>query len=192
MARRKRIRSDLIKFIPIGTRRKDTPLSSLEHENCRHVVPTWANQTGTEEEWILKKCSRWFSFRQPNIINPARNGVGLIPPVRQGSNTPKSDVFKYFSKILRVWSRLVHPYVSLHLDAASNLSDFFFRFHFQGLKSRPNEENLLLRAGGAGGILELELGGPTLEERGPIPFGFVLAAKRQRNILLNTFFFKSD
>jgi len=55
------------------------------------------------------------------------------------------------------------------------LSDFFFLFHFQGLNRRPKLENLLFLCGG--GLLEL--GGPTLEDRGPIPFGFVLAEIRK-------------
>jgi len=68
----------------------------------------------------------------------------------------------------------VHIYYTndehLLLEAASNLSDFFFLFHFQGLKRRPKLENLLFLGGG--GLLEA--GGPTLEDLGPIPLGLVV------------------
>lgn len=38
-----------------------------------------------------------------------------------------------------------------HFEAASNLSFFFFRRHFHGLKSRPSALNLLFRS--SGGVL---------------------------------------
>lgn len=63
---------------------------------------------------------------------------------------------------------------NLHLEVASNFSDFFFLFHFQGLNNRPKLENLLFLGGG--GLLEL--GGPTLDDLGPMPFGLVFATKR--------------
>ena len=57
--------------------------------------------------------------------------------------------------------------MNLHLEAASNLSDFFFRFHFQGLKSLPRAENLLFLS--IGGVLAPE---PKLFVRKAAPFCF--------------------
>lgn len=64
-----------------------------------------------------------------------------------------------------------------HREAASNLSDFFFRFHFQGLKSLPRAENLLFLS--KGGVLAPE---PKLFVRRAAPFCF-FAARRKRIIL---------
>lgn len=64
-------------------------------------------------------------------------------------------------------------YFHLHKEAASNLSDFFFRFHFQGLKSLPRAENLLFLS--RGGVLAPE---PRLFVRRAAPFCF-LAVNRK-------------
>lgn len=61
----------------------------------------------------------------------------------------------------------------LHSEAASNLSDFFFRFHFQGLKSLPRAENLLFLS--KGGVLAPE---PRLFVRKAAPFCFFAATTR--------------
>lgn len=66
-------------------------------------------------------------------------------------------------------------FLSSDNEAASNLSDFFFRFHFQGLKSLPRAENLLFLS--RGGVRAPE---PKLFVRNAAPFCFfaitVLAA----------------
>lgn len=61
-----------------------------------------------------------------------------------------------------------------HREAASNLSDFFFRFHFQGLKSLPRAENLLFLS--KGGVLAPE---PKLFVRRAAPFCFFAATKKR-------------
>lgn len=63
----------------------------------------------------------------------------------------------------------------LHNEAASNLSDFFFRFHFHGLKSLPRAENLLFLS--RGGVLAPE---PRLFVRNAAPFCFFAATKQTR------------
>lgn len=69
--------------------------------------------------------------------------------------------------------------VNLHLDAASNLSDFFFRFHFHGLKSLPKAENLLFLSSGGVRVPEPRL----LARLYAAPFCF-FAAKRKAKIQL--------
>lgn len=66
---------------------------------------------------------------------------------------------------------------NLLLDAVSNFSDFFFRFHFHGLKSLPNAENLLgcFRSNCNGLVRVPE---PKLLVRNAVPFCF-LAKKLQ-------------
>jgi hypothetical protein len=63
------------------------------------------------------------------------------------------------------------PY--LHLEAASNLSDFFFLFHFHGLNNLPRAENLLFLS--KGGVLVPD---PRLFVRMAAPFCF-FAARNQ-------------
>lgn len=60
-----------------------------------------------------------------------------------------------------------------HLEAASNLSDFFFRFHFHGLNNLPKAENLLFLSSGGVRVPE-----PKLFVRNAAPFCF-LAAKQK-------------
>lgn len=67
----------------------------------------------------------------------------------------------------------------LHSEAASNLSDFFFRFHFQGLKSLPRAENLLFLS--KGGVLAPE---PKLFVRKAAPFCFFAATKKDNFTLI--------
>jgi hypothetical protein len=65
----------------------------------------------------------------------------------------------------------------LLLEAASNFSDFFFRFHFHGLKSLPNAENLdLVRS--TGGVRAPE---PRLFVRTVEPFCFLAATKHENH-----------
>lgn len=71
--------------------------------------------------------------------------------------------------LLRTRKHTLH----LHNEAASNLSDFFFRFHFQGLKSLPSAENLLFLS--KGGVLAPE---PKLFVRKAAPFCFFAAIKK--------------
>lgn len=54
-----------------------------------------------------------------------------------------------------------------HREAASNLSDFFFRFHFQGLNNLPSAENLLFLS--KGGVRAPD---PKLFARNAAPFCF--------------------
>lgn len=61
----------------------------------------------------------------------------------------------------------------LHSEAASNLSDFFFRFHFHGLKSLPRAENLLFLS--KGGVRAPE---PKLFVRNAAPFCFFAATTK--------------
>jgi hypothetical protein len=61
----------------------------------------------------------------------------------------------------------------LLLDAASNLSDFLFRFHFQGLKRRPRAWRRDLRT--VGGV---RLPQPRLLLRGT-PFAFFPETQRE-------------
>lgn len=62
------------------------------------------------------------------------------------------------------------------LEAASNFSDFFFRFHFHGLKSLPKAENLdLVRS--AGGVRAPD---PRLFVRTAEPFCFFAATKHSK------------
>lgn len=69
------------------------------------------------------------------------------------------------------------------LEAASNFSDFFFRFHFQGLKSLPNAENLDLVLS-AGGVRAPE---PRLFVRTAEPFCFLaVLEKNMLNIVYRT------
>lgn len=72
-----------------------------------------------------------------------------------------------------------------HSEAASNLSDFFFRFHFHGLKSLPRAENLLFLS--KGGVLAPE---PKLFVRRAAPFCFfaVTREKQFRIITLHSRF----
>jgi hypothetical protein len=63
----------------------------------------------------------------------------------------------------------------LHREAASNLSDFFFLFHFQGLNNLPRAENLLFLSNG--GVLVPD---PRLFVRMAAPFCF-FAANKQTN-----------
>lgn len=69
-----------------------------------------------------------------------------------------------------------------HREAASNLSDFFFRFHFQGLKSLPRAENLLFLS--KGGVLAPE---PKLFVRRAAPFCFFAATKIIVHVIYNAF-----
>lgn len=68
---------------------------------------------------------------------------------------------------------------NLHLDAASNFSDFFFRFHFQGLNSLPRAENLLTVVAVLTGFLSkckddvLVVAEPKLLVRTAVPFCFL-------------------
>lgn len=60
----------------------------------------------------------------------------------------------------------------LHLEAASNLSDFFFLFHFHGLNNLPRAENLLFLS--KGGVLVPD---PRLFVRMAAPFCFFAVRK---------------
>ena len=47
-------------------------------------------------------------------------------------------------EVLEVTSNRVPFFLlNLHLDVFSNFSDFFLRFHFQGLNKRPKADNRL-------------------------------------------------
>lgn len=61
---------------------------------------------------------------------------------------------------------------NLLLDVVSNFSDFFFRFHFHGLKSLPNAENLLgcFRSNCKGLV---RVPDPKLLVRSAVPFCFL-------------------
>lgn len=70
---------------------------------------------------------------------------------------------------------------NLHLDAASNLSDFFFRFHFHGLNNLPKADNLPLVLRSKGGMwVDWGLGvpDPRLLVLMAIPFCFLAEIKR--------------
>ncbi len=76
-----------------------------------------------------------------------------------------------------------------HLEAASNFSDFFFRFHFQGLNKRPNAENLLTVAAVFTGFLSkcndevLVVAEPKLLVLIAVPFCFLPAIKKKKKII---------
>lgn len=74
-----------------------------------------------------------------------------------------------------------------HNEAASNLSDFFFRFHFQGLKSLPSAENLLFLS--KGGVLAPE---PKLFVRKAAPFCFFATTKRVYVNIKCTFLYTTE
>lgn len=73
----------------------------------------------------------------------------------------------------RIMTKSIHLKYS-HKEAASNLSDFFFRFHFHGLKSLPRAENLLFLS--RGGVLAPE---PKLFVRKAAPFCFFAVTNKQ-------------
>jgi len=119
--------------------------------------------------FIILKCKdpSW----QSNV-NHKENDIAQNPPLNffllLQTKTCVAFKLNYFYIALFIYS---------HSEAASNLSDFFFRFHFQGLKSLPRAENLLFLS--KGGVLAPE---PKLFVRKAAPFCF-FAARRKRIIL---------
>lgn len=76
--------------------------------------------------------------------------------------------------------------ICLHLDVASNFSDFFFRFHFHGLNSLPSAENLLTVAAVCIGFLSTcvedvrVVADPKLFVRIAAPFCFLPVNKKYK------------
>lgn len=68
----------------------------------------------------------------------------------------------------------------LLLEAASNFSDFFFRFHFQGLNNLPKAENFDLGRS-AGGVRAPEL---RLFVRTAEPFCFLAITNNRLNVYI--------
>lgn len=97
------------------------------------------------------------------------------------AENPSLNFFHYYKEkyVSRLNWTILHRecIIYSHREAASNLSDFFFRFHFHGLKSLPRAENLLFLS--KGGVLAPE---PKLFVRRAAPFCF-FAATRKRIIL---------
>lgn len=104
-------------------------------------------------------------------------------PLQGGGALPRTSLF-------------AHRERDLLREAASNLSDFFLRFHFQGLKSLPRAERRLGGFFSGGG----ERRGPTPPRPARVPspaartIPFVLppplfAVKRKSKILPTKFFF---
>lgn len=131
-------------------------------------------QPPTNGAVLMETCSRGSSPVLP-ALTPHR--------CRGGGAFPRTSLF-------------AHRERDLLREAASNLSDFFLRFHFQGLKSLPRAERRLGGFFSGGG----ERRGPTPPRPARVPspaartIPFVLppplfAVKRKSKILPTKFFF---